>query len=61
VSLSLNDGLDSALQRMVALDLAELPITDPENGNRVVGLLSRRDIMAVYNQRRMEGAPTSRP
>lgn len=60
-SLSLNDDLDKALQRMVALDVAELPIIDPQEKNRVVGLLSRRDIMAIYNQRRMEGAQIPPP
>lgn len=54
-SLSLDDDLDRALQRMVVLDVAELPIVDARDGGRVVGLLSRRDIMAIYNQRRIEG------
>ena len=60
-SLSLDDDLDSALQRMVVLDVAELPIIDPQVGNRVVGLLSRRDIMAIYNERRMEGVQAPPP
>ncbi|HEY7728061.1 MAG TPA: chloride channel protein [Candidatus Eisenbacteria bacterium] len=55
-SLSLDDDLDTALQRMVSLDAAELPIVDAGERRRVVGLLSRRDILAVYNRRRMEGA-----
>jgi len=49
------DGLDVAMQRMVDLDLDELPITDPADGRRVVGLLSRRDIVAAYNRHRAEG------
>jgi CIC family chloride channel protein len=56
VSLSPEDSLDSALQRMVSLDVEELPITDPADDHRVVGLLSRRDIIAAYNRRRLEGA-----
>lgn len=57
-SLSLDDDLERALQRMVALDVAELPITGEER--HVIGLLSRRDIMAIYNQRRLEGRGPSR-
>lgn len=53
VSLSAGDDLDQALRRLVALDVPELPITDPERG-RVVGLLSRRDIVALYAARRAE-------
>jgi CIC family chloride channel protein len=57
-----DDGLDVALQRLVDLDLEELPITDPDDRRRVVGLLSRRDIVAAYNRQRAEtpfrgGAP----
>lgn len=57
VSLSPEDSLDTALQRMVSLDVEELPITDPRDEHRVTGLLSRRDIIASYNRRRLEGAP----
>jgi CIC family chloride channel protein len=55
--LSLDDDLDSALDRMVALDVEELPIVRSEEDRRVVGLLSRRDIIAVYTRRRVEGTP----
>jgi CIC family chloride channel protein len=54
VSLSIQDDLYDALQRLVSLDAAELPVVDPQS-NRVVGLLSRRDVVAVYNQQRAEG------
>jgi chloride channel protein, CIC family len=56
VSLSPEDSLDTALQRMVSLDVEELPITDARDEHRVTGLLSRRDIIATYNRRRLEGA-----
>jgi CIC family chloride channel protein len=59
-SLSPGDDLDTALERMVALDVEELPIVDSEEDRRVVGLLSRRDIVAIYNRRRMEDATPRR-
>lgn len=56
-TLYLHDDLETALARMVALDVEELPIVKSKEERRVVGLLSRRDIVAVYNRVRMEGAP----
>jgi CIC family chloride channel protein len=51
-----DDALDAAMQRMVDLDIAELPIVDGKDRQRVIGLLSRRDIVAAYNRQRAEGA-----
>ncbi|MGH7680947.1 MAG: chloride channel protein [Candidatus Eiseniibacteriota bacterium] len=55
-TLSLGDDLDVALQQLVAHDVEELPVTEGVERSRLVGLLSRRDILAAYNQRRFEGA-----
>jgi CIC family chloride channel protein len=57
-ALGPDDGLDVALQRMEDLDMEELPITDPRDTGRVVGLLSRRDIVAAYHRQRAEGPAT---
>jgi len=51
-SLSLADDLDRALQRLMALDVEELPVVHPDRSARVVGVLSRRDLMAAYARRR---------
>ncbi len=52
-----DDDLDTALQRLVTLDVEELPVIEESGGGRVVGVLSRRDVAASYNRRRFEGAP----
>ena len=52
-----DDDLDAALQKLVAHGVEELPVTDAPGGGRFIGLLSRRDILVSYNQRRFEGAP----
>jgi hypothetical protein len=45
---------------MVSLDTEELPIADTADSRRIVGLLSRRDIVAAYNRQRAESAPAAR-
>jgi len=59
-TLLLEDDLETALDRMVGFDVEELPIIKSGDSRRVVGLLSRRDIFAVYNRRRMEAKPPPR-
>jgi CIC family chloride channel protein len=56
-TLSPEDGLDVALQRMLSLDTEELPIARAEAPRRVIGLLSRRDILAAYDRHRAEANP----
>jgi len=46
--------LDRALQRMMALDVEDLPVVDPAQPDRVVGILSRRDITAAYARKRFD-------
>ncbi len=55
-TVSADDDLDTALQKLVALDAEELPVTAPGDPGRVTALLSRRDIMAAYARGRLEGA-----
>lgn len=53
-SLHPDDDLDRALQRLVGLELEELPVVEPAEPRRVIGILSRRDIMAAYARRRFD-------
>jgi len=50
--LSPDDDLDRALQMLMALDVEDLLVVDPSDRTRVVGILSRRDIIAAYARRR---------
>lgn len=42
------DDLDSALQVLMRLEVEDLPVVDSGDDQRVVGILSRRDISAAY-------------
>lgn len=60
-TLSPDDDLDEALQRLTVLDLEELPVVEVANGGHVLGILSRRDIIAVYARRRFDSGTGMHP
>lgn len=60
--LAPDDDLDHALQLLTGLDVEDLPVVDPTDRRRAIGILSRRDIIAAYARRRLgdsESTPTS--
>jgi CIC family chloride channel protein len=56
-----DEDLAAALRKLNATGLDELPVVAENDGGRVSGMLSRRDIMAAYHRRmyREEGASKS--
>jgi CIC family chloride channel protein len=54
VSVALDDDLNTALKRFTELNLDELPIIAKQDHGRLLGMLRRKDVIAVYNQRVME-------
>jgi CIC family chloride channel protein len=50
-TLSPDDDLNTALQRLVLADFEEYPIVEEKEPGRVIGLVSRRDVLKAYNQR----------
>jgi CIC family chloride channel protein len=52
VTLTPDTDLEAALQRFVALDVDALPVVDPADRGRMLGMLSRRDIIRAYNRAR---------
>jgi len=48
-----DDDLDHALQLLTGLDVEDLPVVDPGDRRRAIGILSRRDIIAAYARRRL--------
>jgi len=46
-----DDGLRLALQRLAESDLTELPVLDPTDPQKLVGMLSRRDLLRAYHER----------
>ncbi|MGH7741774.1 MAG: chloride channel protein [Candidatus Eiseniibacteriota bacterium] len=58
-TLSPRDDLDAALQLLMKLDVEDLPVTEPSDPGRVLGILSRRDIIAAYARRRLNTQPAA--
>lgn len=47
-TVTLRDDLHTALKRMTELNLDEIPVVEPSDPARLVGLLSRRDLVGAY-------------
>ena len=54
VSVAPEDDLNTALKRLTALNLEELPVISPNDKGRLLGLLRRKEVIAAYNQRIMQ-------
>jgi CIC family chloride channel protein len=49
-----DEDLETALRKLGARDLNQLPVVDRETGKRVVGIINRRDIVTAYNRALMK-------
>jgi CIC family chloride channel protein len=54
VTCSADESLTLALQRLTSRDVAALPVVDPDEPGRIIGMLRRRDIIAAYHRARRE-------
>lgn len=54
VSVAPDDDLNTALKRFTALNLDELPVFDPNEPGKLLGMIRRKEVIAAYNQRLME-------
>lgn len=54
VTLSPSDDLNSAMQKFTSLNLEELPVLDPDDPGKLLGMLRRKETIAAYNQRMVE-------
>lgn len=50
VSIELKDSCSRALNRFLTTGYGKIPVVDPEQSNRVVGMLSHEDLTNAYNQ-----------
>ncbi len=50
VAVTPRDDLHTALRRLTSLNLDEIPVVDPADPSRLVGLLGRRELVAVYTR-----------
>ncbi len=51
ITLSPKDNLNKALEKFVEIDVAQLPVVDSKNQDRVIGMLSRGDLISAYNKK----------
>lgn len=54
VSVTPDDDLNTALRRFTAINLDELPVLDPKNSGRLLGMLRRKETIGFYNRRLLE-------
>ncbi|MBN1853420.1 MAG: chloride channel protein [Pirellulales bacterium] len=54
VSVKPTDDLNTALRRFTALNVDELPVVDPKEPRRLIGMVRRKESIAAYNRRLME-------
>ncbi|MGE5195111.1 MAG: CBS domain-containing protein, partial [Deltaproteobacteria bacterium] len=54
VRLAPDDDLNTAMRRFTELNLDELPVLDSQDPGKLLGMLRRKDAIAVYNRRLLE-------
>jgi chloride channel protein, CIC family len=57
ITVYLDDTLYAALEKIAARDFSILPVVSREDPNRLLGIITRRDIIGVYNHAVMKKAP----
>jgi len=50
VTVSIEDTLDTALKKITSKDFSILPVVSPDNPLKMLGILTRRDILEAYDQ-----------
>ena len=46
-----DDDLHTALRRFTQKNIDYLPVVDPDDARKILGMLSRRDVIAAYHDR----------
>ncbi|MCA9218700.1 MAG: CBS domain-containing protein, partial [Planctomycetales bacterium] len=54
VTVTPEDDLNLALKKFTALNLDELPVVEPDDPTKLIGILRRKETIAAYNRRVME-------
>jgi len=51
ISVTPDDNLHTALQRLTELNIDEIPVVDPHDSSHLLGLLGRRELSTAYSSR----------
>jgi CIC family chloride channel protein len=54
VTVTPEDDLNTALTRFTSINVDELPVVDPHDSGKLLGMVRRKECIAAYNQRLME-------
>jgi len=49
LTVTLDDDLNTALKKMTAAEIRELPVVSREDSRKVISMLSRKDIIRTYH------------
>jgi CIC family chloride channel protein len=49
ITVTLEDDLQNALRKFTIKNIEELPVVDVEDSKKVIGMLTRRDVLVAYN------------
>ena len=50
ITISLDDNLYNALEKITLEDFSILPVVSPDNPSQLLGILTRRDIIGAYSK-----------
>ncbi len=50
ITVTPEDNLDDVMEQFGMIDIEVLPVVDPENRRKILGVISRRDVITAYNQ-----------
>ncbi|UCD86623.1 MAG: CBS domain-containing protein [Desulfobacterales bacterium] len=50
VTVSVDDNLYDAMEKITLKDFSILPVVSPSNPSQLIGVLTRRDIFSAYNK-----------
>lgn len=53
VTISLDDDLSAALKGLTMVNVDDIPVVDPKDPTKVVGMLTRKDILSAYHRELM--------
>jgi CIC family chloride channel protein len=51
VEVFTHESLQSALDKMAGLNVDELPVAHEDNPDKIIGMISKRDIISHYHER----------
>jgi CIC family chloride channel protein len=50
ITVNTEDNLDRAMRKIGYRNIEQLPVVDEQNGRKLIGIVSRRDMVSAYNR-----------